>query len=120
MPASRGSTARGTLVPSAVLFAIDDDAGPCTRCGTTCPAGSARNSEVAFELFSVVGLDDRAGHELRELLTCFNVPFRIVDSDSDPGRHRPGRPPRCTPRRRDYERWSWKRLFPAGRPEAAR
>jgi thioredoxin reductase (NADPH) len=52
-----------------------------------CLADWARNSEAAFELFSVVGLDDRAGHELRELLTRFNVPFRFVGADSATGRH---------------------------------
>jgi thioredoxin reductase (NADPH) len=49
-----------------------------------CLADWAKNSEVAFELFSVIGLDDRAGHELRELLTRFNVPFRFVAADSGP------------------------------------
>jgi thioredoxin reductase (NADPH) len=52
-----------------------------------CLADWARNAEAAFELFNVVGLDDRAGNELRELLTRFNVPFRFVAADSGPGRH---------------------------------
>jgi thioredoxin reductase (NADPH) len=51
-----------------------------------CLADWARNAEAAFELFSIVGLNDRAGHELRELLTRFNVPFRFVAADSGTGR----------------------------------
>jgi thioredoxin reductase (NADPH) len=53
---------------------------------TDCLADWARNAEAAFDLFSIVGLDDRAGHELRELLTRFNVPFRFVAADSGTGR----------------------------------
>jgi thioredoxin reductase (NADPH) len=52
-----------------------------------CLADWARNFDAAFELFSVVGVDDRAGHELRELLTRFNVPFRFVTPDSGTGHH---------------------------------
>ena len=51
-----------------------------------CLADWARNAEAAFELFSIVGRNDRAGHELRELLTRFNVPFRFVAADSGTGR----------------------------------
>ncbi len=51
-----------------------------------CLADWARNAEAAFDLFSIVGLDDRAGHELRELLIRFNVPFRFVAADSGKGR----------------------------------
>ena len=42
--------------------------------------------EATFDLFSIVCLDDRAGHELRELLIRFNVPFRFVTADSGKGR----------------------------------
>jgi thioredoxin reductase (NADPH) len=54
---------------------------------SVCLADWARNSDAAFELFSIVGLDDRAGTELRELLTRFNVPFRFVAAGSRAGRH---------------------------------
>ena len=54
---------------------------------SVCLADWARNSEAAFDLFSIVGLDDRAGNELRELMTRFNVPFRFVAADSGTGRH---------------------------------
>jgi thioredoxin reductase (NADPH) len=54
---------------------------------SVCLADWAKNSEAAFDLVSIVGLDDRAGNELRELLTRFNVPFRFVAADSGAGRH---------------------------------
>ena len=47
----------------------------------------AKDQEAGFELFHVVGrLQDRSTHELRELLTRFNVPFQFHAADSAPGR----------------------------------
>ena len=47
-----------------------------------------RDREAAFELFRVIGrLDDRSTHELRELLTRFNVPFSFHAADTVQGRH---------------------------------
>ena len=51
-----------------------------------CLAGWARDQQAGFELFHVVGLEDRGGHELRELLTRFNVPFRFVSAGTGAGR----------------------------------
>ena len=49
----------------------------------------AKDQEAGFELFHVIGgLQDRGTHELRELLTRFNVPFRFHDR-----RQRAGPPP---------------------------
>jgi thioredoxin reductase (NADPH) len=43
----------------------------------------AKDRQAGFELFHVVGtLQDRGTHELRELLTRFNVPFRFHDAGS--------------------------------------
>ena len=48
----------------------------------------AKDQEAGFELFHVIGLpQDRGTHELRELLTRFNVPFRFHTADSEQGRH---------------------------------
>jgi len=46
----------------------------------------AKDHQAGFELFHVVGRADRATHELRELLTRFNVPFRFHTATSRPGR----------------------------------
>ena len=47
----------------------------------------AKDTETGFELFHVIGREDRGTHELRELLTRFNVPFRFVAADSMQGRY---------------------------------
>jgi len=48
----------------------------------------AKDQEAGFELFHVVGgPQDRGTHELRELLTRFNVPFQFHTLDSEQGRH---------------------------------
>jgi thioredoxin reductase (NADPH) len=48
----------------------------------------AKDQEAGFDLFHVIGrLQDRSTHELRDLLTRFNVPFRFHAADSDHGRH---------------------------------
>ena len=48
----------------------------------------AKDQEAGFELFHIIGLpQDRGTHELRELLTRFNVPFRFYTADSEQGRH---------------------------------
>ena len=47
----------------------------------------AKDQEAGFELFHVIGRpQDRGTHELRELLTRFNVPFRFHAADSEQGR----------------------------------
>ncbi|HJY61474.1 MAG TPA: FAD-dependent oxidoreductase, partial [Streptosporangiaceae bacterium] len=47
----------------------------------------AKDQEGGFELFHVIGLaQDRGTHELRELLTRFNVPFRFDTADGEEGR----------------------------------
>ena len=47
----------------------------------------AKDQEAGFELFRVIGrLQDRSTHELRELLTRFNVPFHSDSADSEHGR----------------------------------
>jgi thioredoxin reductase (NADPH) len=47
----------------------------------------AKDHQAGFELFHVIGRrQDRSTHELRELLTRFNVPFRFHPADSEPGR----------------------------------
>jgi thioredoxin reductase (NADPH) len=46
----------------------------------------AKGQEAEFELFYVVGrLQDRGTHELRELLTRFNMPFHFAAADSEQG-----------------------------------
>jgi thioredoxin reductase (NADPH) len=48
----------------------------------------AKDQEAGFELFHVIGLlQDRGTHELRELLTRFNVPFRFHAAGTEQGRH---------------------------------
>ena len=48
----------------------------------------ATDHQAGFELFHVIGrLQDRGTHELRELLTRFNVPFHFHAADSEQGRH---------------------------------
>jgi thioredoxin reductase (NADPH) len=49
-------------------------------------AGWAKDQQVGFDLFHVVGRPTgRRTHELRDLLTRFNVPFRFDDADSSAG-----------------------------------
>ena len=46
----------------------------------------AKDREAGFDLFHLVGrLQDRGTHELRELLTRFNVPFHFHDADGAEG-----------------------------------
>jgi thioredoxin reductase (NADPH) len=48
----------------------------------------AKDQEAGFELFHVIGRhQDRSTHELRELLTRFNVPFGFHAADGEQGRH---------------------------------
>ena len=48
----------------------------------------AKDQEAGFELFHVIGLPhDRGTHELRELLTRFNVPFHFHTAAGEQGRH---------------------------------
>ena len=48
----------------------------------------AKDQDAGFELFQIIGrLHARSSHELRELLTRFNVPFRFHAVDSAQGRH---------------------------------
>jgi thioredoxin reductase (NADPH) len=46
----------------------------------------AKDQQVGFELFHVIGREDRDGHELREMLTKFGEPFRFYDADGERGR----------------------------------
>jgi thioredoxin reductase (NADPH) len=47
----------------------------------------AKDQEAGFELFHIIGrLQDRSTHELRELLTRFNVPFHFHAADTEQGR----------------------------------
>jgi thioredoxin reductase (NADPH) len=46
----------------------------------------AKDQQVGFELFQVIGLEERGTHELRELLTKFGVPFRFHRADGERGR----------------------------------
>jgi thioredoxin reductase (NADPH) len=47
----------------------------------------AKDQEAGFELFHVIGRSgDRSSHELRELLTRFNVPFEFHAVDREQGR----------------------------------
>jgi thioredoxin reductase (NADPH) len=47
----------------------------------------AKDQAAGFELFRVIGpFNDRRTHELRELLTRFDVPFRFHSADTEPGR----------------------------------
>jgi thioredoxin reductase (NADPH) len=48
----------------------------------------AKGQAAGFELFQVIGArQDRGTHELRELLTRFNVPFAFHEADTEEGRH---------------------------------
>ena len=48
----------------------------------------AKDHQAGFELFHVIGRPQDPGtHELRELLTRFNVPFRFHPAGSEQGRH---------------------------------
>ncbi len=47
----------------------------------------AKDQEAGFELFRIVGsIGDHGTHDLREVLTRFNVPFRFHPADSQEGR----------------------------------
>jgi thioredoxin reductase (NADPH) len=46
----------------------------------------AKDQQVGFELFQVIGREERSTHELRELLTKFSEPFRFYNADSERGR----------------------------------
>ena len=46
----------------------------------------AKDQQVGFELFHVIGREDRDAHELREMLTKFGEPFRFYDADGERGR----------------------------------
>jgi thioredoxin reductase (NADPH) len=47
----------------------------------------AKDQEAGFELFHIIGrLQDGSTHELRELLTRFNVPFHFHAADTEQGR----------------------------------
>jgi len=47
----------------------------------------AKDQQAGFELFRVIGrLHESGTHDLRELLTRFNVPFRFQSADSELGR----------------------------------
>ena len=50
----------------------------------------AKDQQAGFELFQVIGLEERGTHELRELLTKFGVPFRFHRADGERGRQLPG------------------------------
>jgi len=45
----------------------------------------AKDQQAGFELFQVIGREDRSTHELRELLTKFSEPFRFYSADSRRG-----------------------------------
>jgi thioredoxin reductase (NADPH) len=46
----------------------------------------AKDQQAGFELFQVIGREDRGTHELREMLTKFSEPFRFYSADSERGR----------------------------------
>jgi thioredoxin reductase (NADPH) len=46
----------------------------------------AKDQQAGFELFQVIGLEERGTHELRELLTRFGVPFRFHRADGERAR----------------------------------
>jgi thioredoxin reductase (NADPH) len=46
----------------------------------------AKDQQAGFELFQVIGREERSTHELRELLTKFSEPFRFYNADSGRGR----------------------------------
>jgi thioredoxin reductase (NADPH) len=45
----------------------------------------AKDQQVGFDLFRVVGGHDPGTHHLREMLSRFSVPFRFFDADSERG-----------------------------------
>jgi thioredoxin reductase (NADPH) len=45
----------------------------------------AKDQQAGFELFQVIGREDRGTHELRELLTKFSEPFRFYSAHSSRG-----------------------------------
>jgi CheY-like chemotaxis protein len=51
-------------------------------------ANRAKDHQAGFDLFQVVGIADRDTHELRKLLTRFNLPFRFHAASSHRGRQR--------------------------------
>jgi len=46
----------------------------------------AKDQQAGFELFCVIGREDRGTLELREMLTKFGEPFRFYGADREPGR----------------------------------
>jgi len=46
----------------------------------------AKDQQAGFELFRVIGREERGTHELRELLTKFSEPFRFYSADGEQGR----------------------------------
>jgi thioredoxin reductase (NADPH) len=46
----------------------------------------SKDQQAGFELFQVIGREERSTHELRELLTKFSEPFRFYHADSGRGR----------------------------------
>ena len=46
----------------------------------------AKDQQAGFELFQVIGREERSTHELRELLTKFSEPFRFYSADGERGR----------------------------------
>jgi thioredoxin reductase (NADPH) len=46
----------------------------------------AKDQQAGFELFRVIGLEERGTHELRELFTKFGVPFRFYRADGERAR----------------------------------
>jgi thioredoxin reductase (NADPH) len=46
----------------------------------------AKDQQAGFELFSVIGREERSTLELREMLTKFDEPFRFYNADSERGR----------------------------------
>jgi thioredoxin reductase (NADPH) len=46
----------------------------------------AKDQQAGFELFQVIGREERGTHELRERLTKFSEPFRFYNADSGRGR----------------------------------
>src|SRR6516164_1480260 len=45
----------------------------------------AKDQQAGFELFQVIGCEERGTYELRELLTKFGEPFRFYSADSERG-----------------------------------
>src|SRR2546426_602433 len=88
-------------MPQPALFVIDDDPGVVhalrddldrrfredLRQISEFLAEWATDQEGGFDLFHVIGrLQDRSTHELRALLTRFNVPYHFHAADSEQGR----------------------------------